>query len=75
MILLIFFLTGDECWINYSYSSIHTWTLSIDDVDNIERTNQFQKKILITIFINGNDLISLSVIQTTTLRSLPVVHF
>ena len=29
---------------NYSYTSTPMWALTIDDVNNIERTNLFQKK-------------------------------
>lgn len=40
--------------------SNHSYT--IDDVNNIERTNLFQKKkILITVFINGNGLVLLDI--------------
>ena len=56
-----YILTGDECWVNYTYTQTHMWALSTDDVDDIERTNQFQKKILVTIFINGNGLVLLDV--------------
>lgn len=56
-----FILTGDECWVNYSYSSTHMWALTIDDVYDIERTNNYQKKILITVFINGNGLVLLDI--------------
>ena len=44
-----------------SITHIHMLALTIDDVDNIERTNQFQKKILITVFINGNNLVLLDI--------------
>ena len=44
-----------------SITHIHMLALTIDDVDNIERTNQFQKKILKTVFINGNSLILLDI--------------
>ena len=47
-------ITGDESWFLYEYTQSSQWILSKDELLNrVEKTNM-QKKMLVTIFFNGD---------------------
>ena len=54
-----FTLTSDKSWIEYEYLSTNMLAFCKDDCDDIKRPNQFTKKIIITVFINGKGLVFL----------------
>lgn len=56
-----FIFTGDESWFNYVYSVQQMWVMNIEDRDDIIESSIIQKKIMLTIFVNGKSLQFLNV--------------
>ena len=51
-----FIFTGDESWFGYVYSVKQMWVIDTEDRDEIVENSILLKKLMITIFINGESL-------------------
>jgi histone-lysine N-methyltransferase SETMAR len=49
-----FIYTGDESWLFYHYDQQRMWVASWEDVEEIERPSNHQKKTMLTVFFNGS---------------------
>ena len=48
--------TGDKIWCKYHFDYKRKWVVSSDDLDERTRPSNFEKKIMIAIFIGINGL-------------------
>lgn len=51
-----FILTGDESWFEYAYVNQRMWVLQEDTGQILTAPTDIQKKIMVTIFVNGDGL-------------------
>lgn len=52
----LFVLTGDESWFEFNYTPKRMWVLDSSFCDEIVAKSHFVKKIMVTIFFNGDGL-------------------
>jgi hypothetical protein len=51
-----FLLTGDESWLLYAYHIRTIWTLSPENINQVQRPSHFAKETMAIVFFNGTGL-------------------
>jgi hypothetical protein len=61
-----YLFTGDESWIFYTYHQQTRWVALWEEVDEVPRMSQGQKKIMLTAFFNGRGRFVLDILPAGT---------